>query len=46
MEAYCVICKQYTDNKISNVNKTKQNRSVLLSNCSVCGKKKIHFQKK
>ena len=46
METYCVICKQYTDNKKSNVKKTKQNRSMLLSNCSVCDKKKIHFYKK
>ena len=29
METYCVSCKKYTDNKNSNVKKTKQNRLIL-----------------
>ena len=40
MEAYCVSSKKYTGNENSNVRKTKQNRLMLLSNCSICGKKK------
>ena len=43
METYCVICKKYTDNKNSNVRKTKLNRLMLLSNCAVCDKKKSTF---
>ena len=31
--------------KNSNVRRTKQNRSMLLSNCAVCGKKKSTFIK-
>ena len=45
METYCVRCKKYSVNEISNVRKTKQNRLMLLSNCAVCGKKKSIFIK-
>ena len=45
MEAYCVSCKKYTGNENSNVRQTKQNRSMLLSNCGVCRKKKSTFIK-
>ena len=44
-ETYCVSCKKYTGNKNSNVRKTKQNRLMVLSNYSVCGKKKTTFMK-
>ena len=40
METYCVSCKKYTANEIPSVRKTKQNRLMLLYNCTVCGKKK------
>ena len=39
MEAYCVSCKKNTVNKNSSVEKTKQSRLMLLSNCAVCDKK-------
>ena len=45
METYCVSYKKYTANENSSVKKTKQNRLMLLSNCAVCGKKKITFIK-
>ena len=45
METYWVSCKKYTANKNRNVRKTKQNRLMLLSNCAVCGKKKLAFIK-
>ena len=45
METYCVSCKKNTGNKNSSVRKTKRNRSMLLSNCSICGKKKSTFIK-
>ena len=32
-----------TANENSSVRKTKQNRSMLLSNCAVCGKKKSTY---
>ena len=45
MESYCVSCKKYTENENTNVRKTKQNRLMLLSNCTVCGKKKSTLYK-
>ena len=45
METYCISCKKYTANKNSIVSKTKQNRLMLLSNCAICGKKKLTFIK-
>ena len=45
MEAYCVSCKKNTANENSCVRKTIQNRLMLLSNCSVCDKKKSTFIK-
>ena len=45
METYCVSCKKNTMKKNSSVRKTKQNRLMLLSNCTVCGKQKSRFIK-
>ena len=45
METYCVSCKNYLANKNSSVRKTKQNRLMFLSNCTVCGMKKSTFIK-
>ena len=44
-ETYCLSCKKHTWNTNSNVRKTKQNRLMVLSNDSVCGKKKTTFIK-
>ena len=40
MKTCCISCKKYTANENSSVRTTKQNKLMLLSNCSVCGKKK------
>ena len=45
LETYCVSCEKNTANKISSVRITKQNRLMLVSNCTVCGKKKSRFIK-
>ena len=45
MEAYCVSCKKYSTNGNSRFRKTKQNSLTLLSNCAICGKKKMAFIK-
>ena len=39
MERYCVNCKKYTVNENWSVKRTKQNRLMLLPNCTVCGMK-------
>ena len=36
METYCVSCKKSTAKESSSVQKTKQNRLMLLSSCAVC----------
>ena len=44
MKTYCLVCKNYTDNKNSRVVKNKQ-RLMLKSNCSVCENKKyVYFE--
>ena len=45
MKIYCVSCKKHTANEFSNVRKTKKNRLMLLSNFSICGKRKSTFIK-
>ena len=45
METSCVSCEKYTVNKNSNVRRTKQNRLMLLSNCTIYGKKRSTFIK-
>ena len=45
METYCVTCKKRTANQNLIVRKTKLNRLMLISNCSVCGEKKSAFFK-
>ena len=38
MEIYWISWKENTANENSSVKETKQNRSILLLNCAVCGK--------
>ena len=45
METYCVSWKKYIANENSSVRKTKENRLMLLSNCTICGKNKSIFGK-
>ena len=45
METHYVSCKKYTANENSSVRKIKKNRLMLLSNCAICGKKKLTFIK-
>ena len=43
MGIYCVSYKKNNANENSNCRKTKQNEILLLSNCAICGKKKLAF---
>ena len=45
METYCVRNKKYIANENSSATKAKKTRLMLLSNCTVCGKKKSTFIK-
>ena len=39
MNTYCLSCKKYTKNIDPKVLKTKNNRLMMLSKCSVCNNK-------
>ena len=46
MNTYCLSCKKDTKNIDSKVIKTKNNRKMMLSRCSVCNNKKSAFLSK
>ena len=39
----CLSCKKNTANKSSSLKKSKQNRLMLIPNCSIGGKKKLRL---
>ena len=41
MKSYCLKCKKDTENINPKVPKTSNNRITVLSNCKICGSKKI-----
>ena len=43
MKTYCIVCKKDTENKNPKVFKTKNERLILRSICSVCSNKKSRF---
>ena len=43
MNTYCLLCKKGTKNIDSKVIKTKNNRKMMLSRCSICNNKKSTF---
>ena len=43
MNTYCLVCKKYTGNINLKVIKTKNNRKMMLSRCSICNNKKSAF---
>ena len=45
MKTYCLKCKKDTDNIDSEIFKTKNNRLIMQSKCSVCKSKKSRFVK-
>ena len=43
MNTYCLSCKKDTGNIDSKIKKTKNNRKMMLSRCSICNNKKYTF---
>ena len=43
MNTYCLSCKKYMRNIDPKVIKTKNNRKMMLSRCSICNNKKSRF---
>ena len=46
MKTYCIVCKKDTENKNPKVFKTKNERLILKSVCSVCNNKKLNLSAK
>ena len=46
MNTYCMNCRKDTENIDSKMVRTKNNRLIMQSKCSVCGIKKSRFVKK
>ena len=42
-ETYCLSCRRYTKNINPRIVKNKQDRSMIQSNCTMCGSKKSRF---
>ena len=45
MLSYCLKCKKNTENINPRVSLTKNNKTMILSKCAVCGSKKSKFIK-
>ena len=45
MKTYCVKCRKDTENIDPKIVRTKNNRLVMQSKCSLCGIKKVKFAK-
>ena len=44
-ETYCLACRKYTKSINPKIVRNKQNRSMIQSNCAICGSKKSRFIK-
>ena len=44
-ETYCLACRKYTKSINPTIVRNRQNRSMIQSNCAVCGSKKSRFIK-
>ena len=41
---YCLACRKYTKSINPKIVRNRQNRSMIKSNCAVCGNKKSRFR--
>ena len=45
MKSYCLKCRENTENIYPRVSKTSNNRTMVLSKCAICVRKKSRFIK-
>ena len=45
MKSYCLKCRKDTENINPRISKTSNNRTMVLSECAICGSKKARFIK-
>ena len=46
MLSYCLKCKKNTEKRSTRVSKTNNGKTMLSSNCAICGSKRSIFIKK
>ena len=46
MKSYCLKCRKDTENINPRVSNTSNGKTMILSKCSICGRKKSRFIKK
>ena len=46
METYCLKCKKYTKNIKPQISSTSNNKTMMISKCTVCNSRKSKFIKK
>ena len=46
MKSYCLKCRKDTENINSKVSKIRNNKTMVLSKCAICGRTKSRFIKK
>ena len=44
-ETYCLVCRKYIKNINPKIVRNRQNRSMIQSNCPICGSEKSRFIK-
>ena len=44
-ETYCLVCRKYIKNINPKIVRIRQNRSMIQSNCAICGSNKSRFIK-
>ena len=44
-ETYCLVCRKYSKNINPKIVRNRQNRSMIQSNCAICGSKNSRFIK-
>ena len=44
-ETYCLVCRKHTKSINPKIVRNRQNRSMIQSNCAICGSKKFRFIK-
>ena len=42
---FCLVCRKYTKNNNPKIDRHRQNRLMIQSNCTTCGSKKSRFIK-
>ena len=45
MKSYCLMCRKDIENINPRVSNTRDNRTMILSKCAICGNKKSRFIK-